>query len=156
MKNIYQKVFNVQQSIGSFEKKKINPFYNSSYFEINDILRKLLPILKKEKLTVTQPISNKDGRATLKTKIVDIESGEVIEDEAFLPETIDAQKMGSGITYFRRYCLVSLFLLESEDDDGNATVKNPVLKNNKNNFQAQKEVKAVNKDGFLEEEYLPF
>jgi hypothetical protein len=36
-----------------------------------------------------------------------------------LPETVDAQKAGSAITYFRRYALQSLLALEAEDDDGN-------------------------------------
>jgi len=45
-----------------------------------------------------------------------------------LPEAPDAQKYGSAITYFRRYALQSLFLLEAEDDDGNNAVKKPAQK----------------------------
>lgn len=33
--------------------------------------------------------------------------------------TRDPQKMGSAITYYRRYALQSLFLLRAEDDDAN-------------------------------------
>ena len=36
-----------------------------------------------------------------------------------LPDLTDPQKMGSAITYYRRYSLQSLFLLQAEDDDGN-------------------------------------
>ena len=36
-----------------------------------------------------------------------------------LPVNTDPQKMGSTITYFRRYALVSYFEIQAEDDDGN-------------------------------------
>ena len=34
---------------------------------------------------------------------------------------LDPQKMGSAITYYRRYALQSLFLLRAEDDDANSS-----------------------------------
>jgi hypothetical protein len=37
----------------------------------------------------------------------------------FLPEIADPQKMGSAVTYYRRYMLQSLLLLRAVDDDGN-------------------------------------
>ena len=36
-----------------------------------------------------------------------------------LPNLQDPQKLGSAITYFRRYTLQSLLGLQAEDDDGN-------------------------------------
>ena len=44
------------------------------------------------------------------------------------------QKLGSAITYARRYSLVSIFNLEQEDDDGNATLSQKVL----NTFKGSK------------------
>jgi hypothetical protein len=44
-----------------------------------------------------------------------------------LPEIQDPQKIGSAVTYYRRYTLQSLLSLQAEDDDANsasATVKN--------------------------------
>jgi len=44
-----------------------------------------------------------------------------------LPEIQDPQKVGSAVTYYRRYTLQSLLSLQAEDDDANsasATVKN--------------------------------
>ena len=37
-----------------------------------------------------------------------------------LPTNLDAQKIGSAITYFRRYTLASLLGLQAQDDDGNS------------------------------------
>ena len=36
-----------------------------------------------------------------------------------LPQITDPQKVGSAVTYFRRYTLQSLLSLQAEDDDAN-------------------------------------
>jgi hypothetical protein len=54
-------------------------------------------------------------RITLKTVLTD--GKETIESTTVLPEQTDPQKVGSAITYFRRYALQSLLALEAEDDD---------------------------------------
>ena len=53
--------------------------------------------------------------------ICDFEGGSV-ESSLQLPTNLDAQKMGSAITYFRRYTLQSLLALQAEDDDGNKAI----------------------------------
>ena len=40
-----------------------------------------------------------------------------------LSHELDPQKLGSEITYYRRYTLQSLLGLQAEDDDANMTVK---------------------------------
>jgi hypothetical protein len=46
-----------------------------------------------------------------------------------LPATEDPQKLGSAITYYRRYAIVTLLgLVTEEDDDGNAASPPPVKK----------------------------
>lgn len=134
-KTIYQKIAKVQNKIGKMSKDKENPFYNSQYFDINQILEKLLPVLEEENLTVMQPLSHINGKPALRTIVVSGE--EAFEDITPLPQTVvktsqtdkygketktkaeDPQKSGSSITYFRRYALQSLFLLQAEDDDAN-------------------------------------
>jgi hypothetical protein len=39
-----------------------------------------------------------------------------------LPDLQDPQKMGSAVTYYRRYSIQSLFTLQAEDDDGEKAV----------------------------------
>ena len=46
-------------------------------------------------------------------------------DPVPLPEGLDAQKSGAAITYFRRYSLASVFLLEALDDDGESLRAKP-------------------------------
>jgi threonine dehydrogenase-like Zn-dependent dehydrogenase len=53
------------------------------------------------------------------TIIHDLENEEKFTSEIALPILTDPQKIGSCITYFRRYNIVSIFALPQEDDDGN-------------------------------------
>lgn len=115
--NIYSKLLKVQTEIGAISKDTKNPFYNSKYFDINSLLRQVMPLLQKQELVLIQPIQ--DGQ--VKSVIIDTEGGSV-ESTMFLPEINDPQKLGSAITYYRRYTLQSLLALQAEDDDGNATV----------------------------------
>ena len=123
-KTLEQRISNVQNGIGKLSKDKENPFFKSKYLDINQLIEQLLPLLEKEGLTVTQPLSNIEGRTALVTRVTD---GEDTDDYIVpLPENSDPQKMGSAITYFRRYALQSFFLLQTEDDDGNkASAKQP-------------------------------
>jgi len=115
VKSIDQKLFDLQNEIGKIKKEKENPFHKSEYFDINGLLKALKPELKKQKLLLKQPIiENK-----VYSIIVDIESGEQESCYLDLQQNENPQKVGSEITYYRRYTLQSLLALEAEDDDGN-------------------------------------
>jgi hypothetical protein len=69
---------------------------------------------------VIQPLDNVEGRPAITTTIMDTESLDTeFSSTVTLPDIADPQKMGSAITYYRRYALQSLFLLQAQDDDGN-------------------------------------
>ena len=78
------------------------------------MIKQVTPILEKHKLLLLQPI--KDGEQY--SIIFDLDGGSV-ESSLKLPTDLDAQKIGSAITYYRRYTLVALLGLQAEDDDGN-------------------------------------
>ena len=114
------KILEIQSEIGVLSKTETNPFFKSKYLDINGILANLQPLLKKYKITVIQPLHNIDGRPAIKTLVCDAENHkEIYQGTIPLPDLQDPQKMGSAITYYRRYSLQSLFLLQAEDDDGN-------------------------------------
>ena len=53
----------------------------------------------------------------------------LVESSIDLPNITDPQKLGSCITYFRRYTLKSLLAIAEGDDDGNlASQPTPVKK----------------------------
>lgn len=115
--NLADKIRIVQSKIKPIVKDSENPYFKSKYFDINKILAELKPLLVEQELTVIQPLTTLDGKIALST-IISYKS-EKQEFTCVLPENPDPQKMGSTITYFRRYALQSLFLLEAEDDDAN-------------------------------------
>jgi len=120
MKNLIKKIALAKKEIGKISKDSTNPFYKSKYFDINQLLEHVEYILDKNGLLILQPIT--DNKVC--TQIFDIETGTKIESCIELPQLIDPQKLGSAITYYRRYTLQSLLSLQAEDDDGNTASKN--------------------------------
>jgi hypothetical protein len=110
------KLLEFQKKVGALKKDSTNPYYKSKYVDINSLLDTVKPVLNQIGLTVIQPLEVKDGKNILTTKVYD---GAILISESaiIIPDNIDPQKIGSAITYYRRYSLQSLFLLEAEDDD---------------------------------------
>jgi hypothetical protein len=117
--NIYSKLAAVKKEIGAISKDSTNPFFKSKYFDINGLLKHVEPLLDKNGLLLLQPIT--DGLVC--SQIIDVENGDKVESSIQMASLSDPQKMGSMITYYRRYTLVSLIAGQSEDDDGNAASK---------------------------------
>lgn len=121
--NIYEKLFKIQQMNLTLTKNAKNPFFNSSYLTLDELNKKLNPILNDLKLLVIHRTSKRN----VITEVIDIENldyvNSTVKSSFAIPETItDPQKMGSAITYAKRYNLVQLFnIVADEDDDGNAT-----------------------------------
>jgi len=126
------KLLELQKRIKAIKKDSENPYFKSAYFDINTLLAEIKPILNELGLLVLQPITYREGKNILKTQIID--DGKVIADsEIALPDIQDPQKLGSAITYYRRYSLQSLLSLEAEDDDAN-TASNKIQTNKSNNW----------------------
>ena len=125
MKTIYQKLAQAKSEIGAISKDSKNPFYNSKYFDINQLLNHVEPVLEKYGLMVMQPII--EGKVV--SLIIDVETGNDCRSELKLTDERDPQKIGSQISYFRRYSLSSLLCLQAQDDDGNQAIpKKPTAK----------------------------
>ena len=116
---LHQKLFNLQSEVGAIAKDSKNPFFKSKYFDVNALLAHLQPLLQKHRLLLIQPIQ--EGMVI--SRIQDIDSSDCVVSEMELPAITDPQKMGSAITYYRRYTLQSLLALQAEDDDGNMAAK---------------------------------
>ena len=79
------------------------------------------------------------------TRIIDCEDGNSVESSMRLPEINDPQKVGSAVTYFRRYTLQSLLSLQAEDDDAQSASQH--VKNTKpsiDNSRFEKAIEAIN------------
>ena len=115
---IYGKIAKAKAEIGKIAKDSTNPFFKSKYFDINALLEHVEPILLKHGLMVLQPIIDN----VVTTQLIDSENGDKIISEMRLSDLKDVQKLGSEITYLRRYTLQSLLSIQAEDDDGNKAV----------------------------------
>ena len=120
-KNIYQKLALAKAEIGAISKDSTNPFFKSKYFDINNLLAHVEPILNEHGLLLLQPIE--DGNVM--TIIINTDNSEEVRSGIPLPEFNDPQKLGSAITYYRRYTLASLLALQAEDDDANSAKPKP-------------------------------
>ena len=152
---MYKKLLEIQKEIGAIKKDSTNPFFKSKYFDINSLLEQVKPVLNKHGVVLLQAVSNINGSLSLTTTLIDADSGDKISDTCPLPETVDAQKAGSAITYFRRYALQSLLALEAEDDDANSVSGSNVVKvpykkvaEVKAEFEKNKASKENNEDPF--------
>ena len=114
--SIYKKLHEAKKEIGTIAKDSKNPFFKSNYLSLNGLLNAIESVFEKHGLLILQPIEAE----WLKTKVYDIESGESVISEMHLPDLKDPQKLGSALTYYRRYTLQSLLGLQADDDDGNS------------------------------------
>ena len=127
MKLISKALLDAQKEMGNAVKDSKNPFFKSSYADLNSIREACMPALNKYGIVVLQPTAFIDGKNFIKTILLH-ESGESIESltEIVYSKQNDAQSQGSGITYARRYGLQSFVNVGAEDDDGNSASKHTI------------------------------
>ena len=119
--SIYKKLLDVQKEVGAISKDSKNPFFKSKYFDINKLIEVVNPVLSDKGIVLLQPIQDNKVQSVL----VDSESGDSVKSELELPNLTDPQKVGSCISYYRRYTLSSLLGLQAEDEDGNGLKSKP-------------------------------
>lgn len=116
---IYKKLAKVKAKIGKISKDSTNPFFKSKYFDVNALLEHVEPLLEEQNLLLIQPVSEGNVYSIIYDIETTKEENSHIKSYLKLPELNDPQKVGSAITYYRRYTLQSLLGLQAEDDDGN-------------------------------------
>lgn len=121
LKAIAPALVKAQSEMSNAVKDAKNPFFKSSYADLNSVREACIPALNKNGITVLQPTVYEDGKPFVQTLLLH-ESGEYISSltEIICNKINDAQSHGSGVTYARRYGLQSMCNIGSEDDDGNA------------------------------------
>lgn len=120
--SIHTKLLEFQKLGISITKDASNPHFKSKYADLSEVLSKVRPALSNIGITLIQ-VPNETG---LQTILHDADTKtEVI---GFLPYigASDPQKLGSNLTYLRRYGLVTMLSLEDADDDGNTATAKPV------------------------------
>src|SRR5690349_16295644 len=113
------KLFEAKKAFPEIKKDAENPFFKSKYASLGNILDVIEPVLETHGLYVRSLLDNN----VLSTQICETATGNIVLESKFcLPAIADIQKIGSAITYARRYNLVAMLNLNiEEDDDGNST-----------------------------------
>lgn len=119
IKEIATALNKAQAEMSGAQKKSKNPFFKSSYANLEEVINCVKEPFMNNGLSYMQwPIAS-DGYAGVETIIMHT-SGEWISSELLLKcSKNDPQGMGSAITYARRYSLQAAAGVPSEDDDGN-------------------------------------
>lgn len=117
-------------SLGKLKKNKKHGGLGYKYAELSQVLDMLQPILEREKKYITFDIrcDNTSGERHffLTGALKDENNNVLLESHVPLLAVNGAagsrmspmQNLGSTITYARRYCLLNMFNLCAEDDDG--------------------------------------
>ncbi len=121
--SLFDALLKVQGSLGAIAKDEKNPFFKSNYLSLNGLRDALVPVLTANGLVITQPTVYQDGKQFVKTTVTHAKTKEELVglNEVIVKNAGDAQQAGSGISYARRYGIMSLLCLAAEDDDGNSS-----------------------------------
>jgi hypothetical protein len=112
--------------MGKVSKDAANPFFKNKYASLSNIIEAVTKPLNDNGLSILQ-LPSIEGLTTLLLH----ESGEWISSVSATPvkDATDPQKLGSAITYARRYALGAILSLNiDEDDDGQKAATAPPKK----------------------------
>lgn len=112
--NVYTALLAFQQLGVTVKKDGSNPHFKNKYATLDEILGKVKAPLNKLGV-VFYWVSDLEG---MKLVMRHVESETEVESTVPYLQKQDAQKLGSNITYNKRYSIVALLGLEDEDDDG--------------------------------------
>lgn len=123
-KTLTEALLAAQQDVSklTFAKDAENPFYHNKYVSLNSIIDKVLPVLHKHNILMSQWVAHDGQQPTLVTAFRIPGSDEVMTSEMLLMlKSNDPQGQGSAVTYARRYSLCAILgIVGDEDDDGQA------------------------------------
>ena len=136
MKHLFKALAAFQQEVKPIFKGTKG--YGYSYADLPTIFDKINPLLQKHGLGFTQLINTHEEDNYLNTIIFHVESGETLESNTLIPQVNlknmnDYQSFGSGVSYFRRYCISSCLGLVTDKDTDAAGEQVPVVKKEKLN-----------------------
>lgn len=113
-----------QKTMGDAVKSAKNPFFKSSFADLNAVREAVMPALNQNGITVLQlTVPGENGRQFVQTTLLH-ESGEYLgsNTEIVCAKQNDPQAMGSAISYARRYGLQAFMCVGAADDDAEGSM----------------------------------
>lgn len=124
----------VKSVLQAVTKGANNPFFKSKYADLNTYLDEVEKHLAENGLVLLQPVSVNLGVNVVESILMDASGQFVSSEMTVVTKEQDMQKLGSAITYARRYTLGALLAMKAEDDDGNSASSKPSQKPGKNKW----------------------
>lgn len=122
---LYKALAGFHKHFTTVEKDAQNPFHESSYASLSQILNVIRPILNEQGLVLVQlPINGMEKHSIcIKTRLIHVETGQFLESNSIslIPPKLEAQGYGSLMTYLKRYQITSLLGLSFSEDDTDAS-----------------------------------
>jgi len=122
---LYKALAGFHKHFTTVEKDAENPFHESSYASLSQILNVIRPILNEQGLVLVQlPINGMEKHSIcIKTRLIHVETGQFLESNSIslIPPKLEAQGYGSLMTYLKRYQITSLLGLSFSEDDTDAS-----------------------------------
>jgi hypothetical protein len=101
--------------------KKNAKSHHGDFANLEAVMRALQPLLEKHKLAIIQMPVGSSGSCSLRTRIIHEDSSEVSSEITIpLQRANDPQAYGAAMTYGRRYALLCMFGMVTEDDNGDS------------------------------------
>lgn len=129
MKNIAAALLKVQQGLEPVHKGRKG--YGYTYADLPAVINSCIDTLNANGVLLLQPPVTSDKQvAAVETRLIHVESGEEVTSKIEVPygeqaKLSAAQVYGSALTYARRYALVAMLGIVTEDDDGASAGKRP-------------------------------
>jgi len=111
-----------QGEMESAKKDSDNPFFKSKYADLSSVWATCRIPLTKNGLSIAQTLETINDKLHLNTLLLHSSGQWIKSTMPIISAKQDAQGMGSGITYARRYCLSAIIGISQDDDDGEAAV----------------------------------
>ena len=127
MKNLYAALVKAQSQIKNAVKDSVNPHFKNRYADLESVWDAVRDALHRNDLAVLQLTDlDASGAPVLITRVIHT-SGEHVEGRYPLvcKDPTDAQKLGSSMSYARRYSLSAMLGVIQSDDDGNGASAQP-------------------------------
>lgn len=130
-------------------KNSNNPYFNSKYADLSEVLGMIRPAFSKVGLCMTQHPSvvyyEKGAMISVLTMVIHL-SGQVMASTLEMSTgTITPQAIGGCITYARRYSAAAIAGISQQDDDGNAATHGMPPNQPNQNYQQQPQNTASKK-----------
>ena len=120
--NFTSQLMKARKEIEPIKRDGKNPHFGNKYATLDNVITAVTePLENNGFLLLHRGINNEHGMC-ITTELLHVDGERISTDIPLVLGKNDMQGLGSAITYARRYGILSLLNLPTEDDDGNDAV----------------------------------